>query len=98
MTLQVSHDPGKHAFTVEVEGYTGTLDYDLRGTTMTITHTLVPEAIGGRGVAAELTRVALETARANGWKVVPMCSYAVAYLRRHPEYNDLLLGQVGKGA
>jgi predicted GNAT family acetyltransferase len=36
--------------------------------------------------------VALETARANGWKVVPMCSYAVAYLRRHPEYNDLLQG------
>lgn len=98
MILQVRHDPGKHAFTLEVEGYTGALDYDLRGTTMTITHTLVPEAIGGRGVAAELTRVALETARANGWKVVPMCSYAVAYLRRHPEYNDLLLGQVGKGA
>ncbi|MGN6314226.1 MAG: GNAT family N-acetyltransferase [Rhodanobacteraceae bacterium] len=90
MTLQVRHDPGKRAFTVEVGGYTGTLDYDLRGTTMTITHTLVPEAIGGRGVAADLTRVALETARANGWKVVPMCSYAVAYLRRHPEYNDLL--------
>jgi predicted GNAT family acetyltransferase len=57
---------------------------------MTITHTLVPEAIGGRGVAADLTRAALETARANGWKVVPMCSYAVTYLRRHPEYNDLL--------
>jgi hypothetical protein len=88
--MDVHHDPDKREFSVEVEGYLGALDYDLRGDTMTITHTLVPEAIGGRGVAAELTRVALETARANGWKVVPMCSYAVAYLRRHPEYNDLL--------
>jgi len=88
--MKVTHQLAAQEFSVEVEGYLGALDYDLRGHTMTITHTLVPEAIGGRGVAAELTRVALETARANGWKVVPMCSYAVAYLRRHPEYNDLL--------
>jgi predicted GNAT family acetyltransferase len=92
MTLQVRHDSARHEFSVEVEGHVGALDYDLRGNTMTITHTLVPEAIGGRGVAAELTRFALETARANGWKVVPLCSYAVAYLRRHPEYGDLLQG------
>ncbi|HEX7129517.1 MAG TPA: GNAT family N-acetyltransferase [Rhodanobacteraceae bacterium] len=90
MTLQVRHDSARHEFSVEVEGYIGSLDYDLRGNTMTITHTLVPEAIGGRGIAAELTRSALESARAEGWKVVPMCSYAAAYMRRHPEYADLL--------
>lgn len=90
MALDVRHDAARHEFSVELEGHAGVLDYHLHGTTMTITHTLVPEAIGGRGVAGELTRVALETARVNGWKVVPMCSYAVAYLRRHPEYSDLL--------
>ncbi len=90
--MEVRHDPTTREFSVEVEGYIGALNYDLRGDTMTITHTLVPEAIGGRGVAAELMRVALQTARAEGWKVVPMCSYAVAYLRRHPEYADLLQG------
>ena len=88
--MEVRHDPTAREFSVEVGGYIGALNYDLRGDTMTITHTLVPEAIGGRGVAAELMRVALQTARAEGWKVVPMCSYAVAYLRRHPEYADLL--------
>lgn len=88
--MQVRHDPNAREFSVEVEGYIGTLTYDLRGNAMAITHTLVPEAIGGRGIAAELTRVALETARANRWKVMPLCSYAVAYLRRHPEYADLL--------
>jgi len=90
--MEVRHDPTTREFSVEVEGYIGALNYDLRGDTMTITHTLVPEAIGGRGIAAELMRVALQTARAEGWKVVPMCSYAVAYLRRHPEYADLLQG------
>jgi predicted GNAT family acetyltransferase len=90
MALNIVHDPAAHEFSVELEGHVGVLNYDQGGSTMTITHTLVPEAIGGRGVAADLTRAALETARANGWKVVPMCSYAVTYLRRHPEYNDLL--------
>lgn len=90
MALNIHHDPGAREFSVDVDGYVGVLNYDLRGNTMTITHTLVPEAIGGRGIAAELTRFALETARAKGWKVVSMCSYAAVYLRRHPEFNDLL--------
>ncbi|HET6912056.1 MAG TPA: GNAT family N-acetyltransferase [Rhodanobacteraceae bacterium] len=88
--MQVIHQPAAQEFSVEVDGYIGVLNYHLRGDTMTITHTLVPEAIGGRGIAAELMRVALETARAQGWKVVPMCSYAAVYMRRHPEYADLL--------
>lgn len=88
--MDVIHQPVAHEFSAEVEDYIGVLNYDLRGDAMTITHTLVPEAIGGRGVAAELTRAALDTARANGWKVVPMCSYAAAFMRRHPEYGDLL--------
>ena len=90
MALNIHHDSAAREFTVEGDGYVGVLNYDLRGDTMTVTHTLVPEAIGGRGIAAELMRVALETARAQGWKVVPMCSYAAVYMRRHPEYADLL--------
>ena len=35
-------------------------------------------------------QLALDDARARGWKVRPLCSYADAYIRRHPEYNDLL--------
>lgn len=88
--MDVRHDADARRFTVEMDDHRGELDYDLRDAVMTITHTGVPEAIGGRGIAAELTRVALDTARKEGWKVVPMCSYAVAYLRRHPEYADLL--------
>ena len=90
--MQVRHDPAARQFSVEVEGTTGVLDYGLRDGVMTITHTGVPDAIGGRGVAGELTRFALETARAQGWKVVPMCSYAAVYLRRHPEYSDVVQG------
>lgn len=88
--MDIVHDTRTHRFSAAVEGHRGELDYTLRDRTMIITHTSVPPAIGGRGIAAELTRVALEAARREGWKVLPACSYAAAFIRRHPEFSDLL--------
>ena len=61
------------------------LEYRCAGDTMNILHTGVPHAIGGRGIAAELTRAALGFARQRAWRVQAQCSYAAAFLRRHPE-------------
>ncbi len=82
--LQINHDSSAKRLSAQLEGHTGTLDYSLNGTIMSITHTRVPSEIGGRGVAAELMRSALELAAANAWTVNPVCSYAVAYMKRHP--------------
>jgi predicted GNAT family acetyltransferase len=82
--LQINHDSRAHRLSVELEGQTGLLDYELAGNVMSITHTRVPSPIGGRGVAAELMRSALDLAAANGWTVKPVCSYAVAYMKKHP--------------
>jgi hypothetical protein len=65
-------------------------DYQMRGNVMWMTHTGVPSAVGGRGVAAELVRVALEWAARQGHTVEPACSYVDAYMRRHPETRSLL--------
>jgi hypothetical protein len=81
----VHHDPAAHRFTTEVEGETAVLEYALAGDVMTITHTGVPDAIGGRGIAGELMREALKVAAGNRWRVVPACSYAAAYLKKHPD-------------
>jgi predicted GNAT family acetyltransferase len=90
MTLcTVRHYPERRRFETTVEGQDCEIDYQLEGGVMTIDHTGVPAAVGGRGIAAELTRFALETARTNGWKVVPGCSYAAKYMREHPEFDDL---------
>ena len=82
--IDVRHDTAAHRFTALVEGHHAVLDYELEGATMTITHTGVPPAIGGRGVAAELVRAALDTALKAGWTVIPACSCASAYIKRHP--------------
>jgi len=88
--MTVDHDTAAHRFETVVDGHRCVLEYDLAGQVMTITHTGVPDAVGGRGIAAELARTAFDTARANGWKVVPACSYARVYIGKHPEYADLV--------
>lgn len=82
---RIRHDSSAHRFEAEVDGEHAVLDYTLAAGVMTITHTFVPRSIGGRGVAGDLTREALWVARTEGWQVVADCSYAAAYLAKHPE-------------
>ncbi|KRG42800.1 acetyltransferase [Stenotrophomonas pictorum JCM 9942] len=82
-------DAANHRFELLVDGHVAVLEYRLEEGGMVITHTGVPEAIGGRGIAGTLTRAALDHARAQGWKVIPACTYAAAFMRRHGEYADL---------
>lgn len=55
-----------------------------------IDHTGVPDRLRGRGIAAALVERAVLDARAEGRKVVPLCSYAAAQFRRHPDWEDVL--------
>ncbi|MCS3808966.1 MULTISPECIES: GNAT family N-acetyltransferase [unclassified Xanthomonas] len=89
-TVHAEHDSTQQRFVVDTEGHHAELVYQLEGARMTITHTLVPDAIAGRGIAAVLVEAALQHARQAGLKVVPACSYAAAYVRRHQQFQDLL--------
>lgn len=53
-------------------------------------HTYVPDSMRGQGIAAQLTDALIETARREGWKVIPRCSYVVAAFQRHPDWSDVL--------
>jgi uncharacterized protein len=88
--FNVQHDPTAGKFFAQVDGQEGELIYRQDGSRVDILRTTVPAAIGGRGVAGHLVKAALDWARAGGARVTPTCSYAAAYIRRHPEYADLV--------
>jgi predicted GNAT family acetyltransferase len=88
--LIVNHHRADSRFEAQVDGGRCVADYQLIGRVMHITHTGVPAALQGRGLAAVLVREVLAQARALGWQVRPVCSYVQAYMRRHPETQDLL--------
>jgi len=61
------------------------------GARVIFTHTYVPEAMRGKGVAEKLVRAGLAEARAHGWRVVAECSYVAKFIGRHVgEYGGLL--------
>jgi predicted GNAT family acetyltransferase len=88
VTVNIDHDTEAQRFSTVVEGHQAVLDYRVSNRVMSITHTGVPPAIAGRGIAAELMHAAVRAAGAAGWTINPVCSYAAAYMRRHPERSE----------
>lgn len=89
MPIQIQHDSEQSRFEADVDGQRGMAVYRLADGVMTITHTEVAPALEGEGVAGRLIRAALDYAKANGLKVDPVCSYARAYMQRHPDTMTL---------
>jgi uncharacterized protein len=58
-----------------------------------IDHTEVPDAFRGQGVGVKLVQRAVEDARSSGKKIIPLCPFAAAQFRRHPEWADVLKGK-----
>jgi len=90
--MTVSDNPAAHRFEVTLPGGTAFADYRLNGDSIVFTHTEVPEALEGHGVGNALVRFALDSARARGLTVVPLCPFVAAFIRRHAEYADLIRG------
>jgi hypothetical protein len=89
-SLNIVHKPEIGRFEAIVDGQRCEADYQLDGQVVRMTHTGVPPQLEGRGIAAALVKAALTWARAQGYKVEPLCSYVSLYIRRHPEWQDLV--------
>ncbi len=90
LNLTITHRPEIGRFEAIVDGLRCEADYRLDGRLMRMTHTGVPPALEGRGIAAALVKEALTWAREQGLQVDPICSYVRIYIRRHPEWQGLL--------
>lgn len=89
-SIPIVHNLAAQRFEATVEGKLCHADYRRVGDTLHMVHTEVPPPLEGRGIAAELIEAALDYVAANGLKVVPLCSYVRAYMRRHPATHALL--------
>lgn len=58
-----------------------------------IDHTEVPESFRGQGVGVKLVERIVEDARKSGKQILPLCPFAAAQFRRHPEWEDVLSGK-----
>ena len=83
----VRHDEARHRYELDVTGGLAVAEYHERDGARIFTHTEVPRQSEGRGVAGKLVRAALDDTMRAGFRIVPACSYVVAFVARHPEYR-----------
>ena len=89
ITRHERENAGEYHAHVEGSDNIGRLTWVARDGVRVADHTIVPPAIGGRGVAGKLVDALIEDARAQGFRIRPACSYVVAKFDEHPEWADL---------
>jgi predicted GNAT family acetyltransferase len=87
----VRDDPDNHRYVLEVGGeVVGLAVYHLRGGRYIFVHTEIGPGHEGEGLGSILARTALDDVRDKGAKIVPLCPFISAFIRRHPEYEDMI--------
>jgi len=76
-------------FELGTQGDNGFIDYRRSGSTLFLNHAEVPAALAGRGVGTRLVTGALDLIRSRGERMVPVCPFIKAIVRRYPAYADL---------
>ena len=87
--LEIIHNEANRTFEVWIAGHLSKLDYIQDGKNFVITHVGVYPELRGQGVAGKIVEAGLQYAKQNSLRVIPMCSYAAAYIRRNPQYAEL---------
>lgn len=86
----VTDNVERRRFELTEQGMTAFADYSVEDGAVVIPHVETPPALRGGGVAGRLMQGVVDHVRARRLKIVPVCSYAAAWLRRHPEHADLV--------
>ena len=86
----VIDNAAEHRFELTENGLTAFADYHVNGDRVSIPHVEAPPALQGTGAAGRLMEGLVERIRADHRKIVPLCPYAAAWLKRHPEHADVL--------
>jgi len=89
-SITVTNNEEAQRFEAQVDGLRALLTYRGFPDRIVFNHIEVPPPVESKGLAAKLTRTALDFARANHFRVVPLCPYVAAFIRRHAEYQDLV--------
>jgi predicted GNAT family acetyltransferase len=90
LSTQVRDNPDRQRYELQLPEGLAYATYQQRGDVMVVNHSEVPPEVEGRGIGSALVRGVLDDLRRRGLKVLPLCGFVAAYIRRHNEYQDLL--------
>lgn len=86
---EVTHNDWDQRFELQLEEGLAFLEYERSGNSLVLVHTEVPPARQGQGIGGQLVEAALLHARRTRARVIPVCPFVVAYIREHPEHQEI---------
>mgnify|MGYP001811405959 CR=1 FL=1 len=86
----ISAEGRGHFAAIEDNAEAGSIHYTTAGTNMIISHTEVAEEWEGKGVGKQLVEATVLHARSAGWQIIPLCTFALAVLKRNPQWQDVV--------
>jgi len=90
----VRHDESQQRYVIEVEGKElGMAAYQDDGQRRIFSHTEVDPSLEGKGMGSKLVREALEDTRQDGKRIVPVCEFVAAYVKKHRDWDDIIDAQ-----
>ncbi|MDZ4776895.1 MAG: GNAT family N-acetyltransferase [Alphaproteobacteria bacterium] len=89
-SFTVANNTAANRFEVKIGDAVAFADYKVLASGILFSHTEVPSALGGRGIAKALVRAGLKYARDHDLKVMPVCPFFANYIAEHPEEHDIL--------
>jgi predicted GNAT family acetyltransferase len=89
--LELRDNKSEQALELWVDGKRSFIGYEIEGDKIYLMHTEVPEDQTGEGIAAELVEKSFNYLEANNLSVVPACSYVRTFLKRHPDWNRIVV-------
>ncbi|MET1232710.1 MAG: GNAT family N-acetyltransferase [Candidatus Limnocylindrales bacterium] len=96
MSLVIADAPSAERYEAHLDDQlAGVLEYEVTRGQIELIHTEVAAGQEGQGIGAALARFALDDARRRGLQVVASCPYVRAYLGKHPEDLDIVVGMHG---
>ena len=87
---EVVDNAAEHRFEVRLGADVAFAEYRLKPGQIVLPHTVVPDAFAGKGVASALAKHAFGYARDKGLTVIPTCPFMAAWVKKHPEAQDVV--------
>ncbi len=90
-SLVLLKNAAERRFEMKVDNYTAVIIFEENADVIKLLHTEVPKQLEGKGVATAIIEKALDYIEKNNLRLIPLCPFVVAYIKRHPEWTRIMI-------